>query len=210
MDTKENCWTEIPPTEQGFYWHWNKDQDSAPFPLHVLRSGTTETCFVSMGQSGIQHPIDCDKFGGLWLKIEEPCMPSALSNVRYPSLNSGLNLTVLRGANRARLPQFKNARGEAAHSDPNGFDWSLCDWMTAFTGEVGEAANIVKKIRRGDITLAEARPALKKEIADCLTYLDLLAFNAGIDLSAATVEKFNEISRRVGSPVRLRMDRYEV
>lgn len=27
-------------------------------------------------------------------------------------------------------------------------DWSLSDWMTALTGEVGEAANIVKKLNR--------------------------------------------------------------
>jgi NTP pyrophosphatase (non-canonical NTP hydrolase) len=36
---------------------------------------------------------------------------------------------------------------------PQGFnhqltDWSLSDWMTALTGEVGEAANIVKKLNR--------------------------------------------------------------
>ena len=35
----------------------------------------------------------------------------------------------------------------------NGFnhklgDWSLSDWMTAVTGELGEAANIAKKLNR--------------------------------------------------------------
>ena len=116
---------------------------------------------------------------------------------------AGLNLDALRDANKARLPTFKNARGEPAHSEPDGSDWCLAQWCNAVTGELGEAANLIKKIERGDMTLDEARPALAKEFADVLTYLDILAFRAGVDLGAATVEKFNEVSIRVGSPVRL-------
>lgn len=116
---------------------------------------------------------------------------------------TGLNLDALRGANKARLPTFKNAKGERSHSEADGSDWSLNDWMTAVIGEAGEAANLLKKVRRGDMTLDEARPELAKEFADVLTYLDILAFRCGVDLGAATVAKFNEISLRVGSPVRL-------
>lgn len=44
---------------------------------------------------------------------------------------------------------FNRRRCEA----PNGFnhkmsDWSTSDWMTATLGELGEAANIVKKLNR--------------------------------------------------------------
>lgn len=116
---------------------------------------------------------------------------------------AGLNLDALRGANIARLPTFKNAKGEPAHSKPDGSDWALSAWCNAVTGELGEAANIIKKIERGDLTLDDARPALAKEFADVLTYLDILAFRAGVDLGAATVAKFNEVSVRVDSPVRL-------
>ena len=66
-----------------------------------------------------------------------------------------------------------------------------------------EAANIIKKIGRGDFTLESARPALAKEFADVLTYLDILAFRCGVDLGAATLQKFNEISARVGSPIKI-------
>jgi len=116
---------------------------------------------------------------------------------------SKLTFDDLRQANIARLPTFKNSKGLPAHSEPDGSDWSLNDWCTAVTGEVGEAANILKKIRRGDVSLDEARPSLAKELADAQTYLDILAFRAGIDLGQATIDKFNEVSERVDSPVRL-------
>ncbi len=112
-----------------------------------------------------------------------------------------MNLHILRAANIIRLPQFKNAKGEPAHSKPDGSDWSLGEWSNAVLGELGEAANIIKKIQRGDISLEDARPALAKEFADVLTYLDILSYQAGVNLSTATVDKFNEISRRVGADV---------
>lgn len=118
----------------------------------------------------------------------------------------GLTFNSLRGANKARLPQFKNRKGEPAHSQPDGSDWALSTWCNAVLGELGEAANLIKKIERGDITLDEAREALGKEFADVVTYLDILAFRAGVDLGRATMDKFNEVSVRVGSTVRLAAD----
>lgn len=54
-------------------------------------------------------------------------------------LGDGLSFNTLRGANKARLPQFKNAKGELAHSEPDGSDWTLGEWCTAVAGELGEA-----------------------------------------------------------------------
>ena len=118
-------------------------------------------------------------------------------------MQQGLTFDALRGANLARLPQFKNSRGEPAHSSVDGSDWCLAQWCNAVLGELGEAANIIKKIERGDITLDEARPSLSREFADVQTYLDILAYRAGVDLGAATIGKWNEVSDRVGSSVRL-------
>ena len=92
----------------------------------------------------------------------------------------------------------------------NGFNhpldgWTLSDWMTATVGEVGEAANIVKKLNRyrdgipGNVESAEdLQEALSDEIADAYTYLDLLAQAAGIDLETAVLSKFDRVSKRVG------------
>lgn len=121
-------------------------------------------------------------------------------------MTDGLTFNTLRGANIARLPQFKNRKGEPAHSTLDGSDWKLSAWCNAVTGELGEAANIIKKIERGDMTLDEAREDLAKEFADIVTYLDILAMRAGVDLGEATVNKFNEVSKRVGSSIRISAD----
>jgi len=117
-----------------------------------------------------------------------------------------LTFNALRAANLARLPLFKNAQGEVAHSMPDGSDWSIGEWVMAFVGELGEACNIMKKMKRGDFSSAEihkAQTALEHEFADAQTYLDLLAYRAGVDLGAATMQKFNMVSRRVGCSVML-------
>lgn len=121
-------------------------------------------------------------------------------------MTDGLTFNTLRGANAARLPTFKNSKGEPAHAQADGSDWSLGEWCNAVTGELGEAANIIKKIKRGDLTLEEARPALAKEFADIVTYLDILAMQAGVNLGRSTIEKFNEVSERVKSPIRITSD----
>ena len=114
-----------------------------------------------------------------------------------------LTFSALRAANVARLPLFKNRRGEPAHSQPDGSDWSLGEWCNAVLGELGEAANLIKKVKRGDVTLDEARTDLAKEYADVVTYLDILAFQTGVDLGEATAEKWDEVSARVGVPLRI-------
>lgn len=118
-------------------------------------------------------------------------------------ITDGLTFNNLREANKARLPQFKNAKGEPAHEKEDGSDWSLAEWMNAVAGELGEAANIIKKVRRGDLTIEEARPLLSEEFADIVTYLDITSMQAGIDLGEATMDKFNKVSKRVGSNIRL-------
>lgn len=107
----------------------------------------------------------------------------------------GLTFRALREANQRRAASSKFAKCEA--------DWTLAHWMQATVGELGELANIMKKVDRGDYTLDEARPAMAKEFADVQTYLDLMASKAGIDLESATIDKFNEVSTRIGSPVRI-------
>lgn len=114
---------------------------------------------------------------------------------------NGLTFNTLRAGNVHRLPQFKDKHGRRAHAEPDGSDWSLGEWMNAVLGELGECANIIKKLKRGDYTLEEAKPLIAKELADVVTYVDLTAFQLRIDLGEAIMEKFNEVSARVGSNV---------
>jgi NTP pyrophosphatase (non-canonical NTP hydrolase) len=113
-----------------------------------------------------------------------------------------LGFDELRAANVKRCREFRNAQGVMCH--PEGVDgWSPSQWMVAVVGEVGETANILKKVERGDFTLESVREDLRRELADVQTYLDLLAASLGVDLGRATVDKFNEVSERVGSDVKL-------
>lgn len=125
-----------------------------------------------------------------------------------------LTFDQLRKANILRLPQFKNGRGEPAHSKPDGSDWSPAQWLQAVVGELGEFANIRKKYERGDIDWAQYSLLARKELADVQTYLDILAMRAlddrdgmpdlhGVDLGQATIDKFNEVSDRVGCIVKI-------
>lgn len=103
-------------------------------------------------------------------------------------------------ARKARLALqsfFLDSTGEYACRD-----WTLADWSNAMCGEAGEAANIVKKIRRGDID-SELIRKLGDELADLSAYIDLLAFHAGIDLDAAIERKYNQLSERLGSETRI-------
>ena len=107
-------------------------------------------------------------------------------------------------ANQTRLPQFKNRQGKPAHSQPNGHDWSIAEWTNAMAGEAGEACNIAKKLIRGDYTdEKEGIVELLKELADVVIYADLCAQRVGMPLEIAIVQKFNEVSKRVGSSVQL-------
>lgn len=107
---------------------------------------------------------------------------------------------------------FSQTNRERCES-PSGFNhtlasWSLSDWITAVTGELGEAANIAKKLNRvrdgipgNTQTEEELRAALKDEIADVFIYLDLLAQSQGFLLADAAADKFNKTSRKIGSPI---------
>lgn len=93
---------------------------------------------------------------------------------------------------------------------PSGFNhklnsWSLSDWITATAGELGEAANIVKKLNRvrdgikGNAeTPEQLRAMLADELADVAIYLDLLAQAAGFDLETIRRAKFDRTSQKIG------------
>lgn len=68
-------------------------------------------------------------------------------------------------------------------------------------GEVGEILNEVKKLVREDRGLVGSRTTMAKleqELGDGLVTLVNLANHYGIDLAAATAQKFNDSSRKNG------------
>lgn len=92
----------------------------------------------------------------------------------------------------------------------NGFNhklesWNASGWMTATLGELGEAANIVKKLNRfrdgingNKETEAELRDKLLREIGDTAVYLDLFCQRMGFTLGEAMRQTFDAKSREIG------------
>ncbi len=112
------------------------------------------------------------------------------------------------------MQYFSSINKERCES-PSGFNhklksWTLSDWITATTGELGEAANIAKKLNRvrdgvpgNKETLLELRIGLAEEIADVFIYLDLLAQSQDLDLETIVRAKFNKTSDKLGCGVKL-------
>lgn len=107
--------------------------------------------------------------------------------------------------------EFSSANRARCES-PHGFNhplsgWSTSDWMTAMVGEVGEAANVVKKLNRyrdgvpGNKVSEEAlRIQLRKELGDVFVYLDLMAQSLGFSIADAAAEVFDAKSKEIGYP----------
>jgi NTP pyrophosphatase (non-canonical NTP hydrolase) len=101
---------------------------------------------------------------------------------------------------------------------PDGFNhaigsWSGSDWMTALVGEIGEAANLIKKLNRsrdgvrGNKQTDEVlHTNLALELGDAFIYLDLIAQRYGIDLGEAARRSFNMKSAEIGYRVELLAD----
>lgn len=122
-------------------------------------------------------------------------------------MSDGLSFEDLRKANSTRCVRWHKGGIE---------EWSVTDWATAVTGELGEACNAIKKLRRIECgaqnindpdrqltEVSQAVASIGEELADTLIYLDLLALRLGIDLEAEVVRKFNATSERYSFPERL-------
>ncbi|KVX71386.1 MazG nucleotide pyrophosphohydrolase domain-containing protein [Burkholderia stagnalis] len=61
--------------------------------------------------------------------------------------------------------------------------------IVCILGELGEFSNIVKKVRRGDMSLADAKGALDEELVDVFIYLLKMAGQFNVDLESGFLDK---------------------
>lgn len=116
----------------------------------------------------------------------------------------------------ARLTEQNVLRCRRWHA--NGVeDWTAERWLLAAAGELGEAANAMKKMWRlqegisnpNNVTSEQITSVKKavdyigKELADTLLYLNLTAVRLGINLEDKVVQVFNAKSEELGFPERL-------
>lgn len=125
--------------------------------------------------------------------------PNSSEATKSEKAMTDLTFVDLRTANAARQEYWGGAD-----------NWTLADWSNALAGEVGEACNVVKKIRRpqlGTVGNSADVPTylkqLESEIGDVLIYLDLLAKAAGLSLDECVMRAFNEKSEKLNMPIML-------
>lgn len=114
--------------------------------------------------------------------------------------------------NRIRCSTIQGSqslKGGIRHFSEN---WDLSDWALAINGEAGELANLVKKLRRGDFSHmigdpldtvpdgseVDVREQLGQELADIITYCDLMLSALGMDTGLTVEGKFLMVSERWG------------
>jgi NTP pyrophosphatase (non-canonical NTP hydrolase) len=68
--------------------------------------------------------------------------------------------------------------------------------VVCLIGEVGEFANELKKVVRGDASYEERQTALAEELADTFIYLIKIAAQTGIDLESEYLKKLEKNRRR--------------
>lgn len=61
--------------------------------------------------------------------------------------------------------------------------------LVCLFGELGEFANVVKKVQRGDLSLAEAKGSLDEELVDAFIYLVKISNQLGVDLERGFLQK---------------------
>lgn len=112
-------------------------------------------------------------------------MPKVVQSLRFSELR--------RASYKRAIEAFGHAEGLA--------DWSPAEWTNAVAGEVGELCNLTKKLGRGDANVK--LEDIGKEIADVVIYADLVATRMGLKLEDLVRQKFNEVSDRRGSDIKL-------
>jgi NTP pyrophosphatase (non-canonical NTP hydrolase) len=63
--------------------------------------------------------------------------------------------------------------------------------VLSLSGEVGELANNVKKVIRGDRSLSDAKNEISEELTDVFIYILKLSYQLDIDLEQAYLQKLN-------------------
>ncbi len=102
-----------------------------------------------------------------------------------------------------QLSEINHRRAVEAFAHEEGlFDWSPAEWSNAMAGEAGETCNLTKKLLR-DGPEAVSMGDLGEEIADVVCYADLLATRMGLSLGDLVRRKFNKVSDRKGSNLKL-------
>lgn len=190
--------TEFPPAGAQWWGLWCKPLDW----FCRLSDGSSEYTMAFEDEEQARKHLE-DR-PGIKAGVEPRPLCQRAESAPAPDLTAAVN-----GLDLAAFSKINRQRCES----PDGFNhkldsWSLSDWFTAVLGELGEAANVAKKLNRvrdgipgNKEGTQELLAKLARELADTFIYLDLLAQAAGVDLPSTVVEVFNAKSKEIGSSI---------
>jgi NTP pyrophosphatase (non-canonical NTP hydrolase) len=131
------------------------------------------------------------------------CRAAPVDEPKAPSAPSELSFKAFSRINRQRC---ESETGFNHKLD----SWSMSDWFLALIGEIGEAANVAKKLNRyrdgipgNKVSKEELQVKLRNELGDAFVYLDLLAQSVGVAIEEAASEVFDAKSEEIGCPIRM-------
>jgi NTP pyrophosphatase (non-canonical NTP hydrolase) len=165
---------------------------------------------TSWSRERLRHPCSGWRQKGLKRHPAQPGGPSDPEKGNTNPAHAGVPPPPTPALTFAQFSEINRQRCES----PDGFkhklgSWSTSDWFLAALGELGEAANIAKKLNRyrdgipgNKESEAALRDKLRKELGDVFVYLDLLAQSLGFDIGSAAVEVFNAKSEEIGCSIR--------
>lgn len=131
-------------------------------------------------------------------KYKEKLIRELISNRRISKQEISYNDNIKNPLTFDELHKINAARCNADIRPLNA--WTPLEWGGCIAGETGELCNYLKKMKRGDKI---DKKVLAHELADIVSYADLLASLLDIDLGEAIREKFNIVSKRWNSKYKL-------
>ena len=111
-------------------------------------------------------------------------------------------MNVLLRRDKMTIKEFQDLNRERCYSDEAIKSWgntkerTLKDWALCLAGESGELCNSVKKLYF--YANKEELKEVSKEACDVITYAFLLLDYLDLDVEKELLEKFDEVSKRIG------------
>jgi NTP pyrophosphatase (non-canonical NTP hydrolase) len=102
-----------------------------------------------------------------------------------------MNTTLVNKDNVFRLSRDLHLSA-MAHMGIEDANYEVLFLATAFSGEVGELNNLIKKFIRGD-NIRNFNQEIESEIADCFAYLFHIADYYGVDMETALINKTSHL-----------------
>lgn len=68
-------WSDMPPTQEGFFWWWDGDEDHSPAFTDVFRNGLNIDDELICEHPGVGEDLSVVDMHGWWMELSAPVPP---------------------------------------------------------------------------------------------------------------------------------------